>query len=263
MSGMKDQMEKMREEAKELEMKESVDKIMDLMITNVEMILNKEKMDKMSQFDLSRMSETILQLQDKVNSFSKTSTDVETITKDIQNLYEQQEYLKNRGGGDDVKLATIQMLNNVEFENIYSILNSNNLALGSVQTTEMNEKSYNEIVDNKINKALEKIKSDNENMWTNSVMMKDKVTDPEEIKKIINQIPPGVNQTNESLRKLMEVGALDEQSYTPKVNGLDNARQRSNESNYYGDNYNNQQDPGPDIASKKSSKKSSKKGKNN
>jgi len=263
MSGMKDQMEKMREEAKELEMKESVDKIMDLMITNVEMILNKEKMDKMSQFDLSRMSETILQLQDKVNSFSKTSTDVETITKDIQNLYEQQEYLKNRGGGDDVKLATIQMLNNVEFENIYSILNSNNLALGSVQTTEMNEKTYNEIVDNKINKALEKIKSDNENMWTNSVMMKDKVTDPEEIKKIINQIPPGVNQTNESLRKLMEVGALDEQSYTPKVNGLDNARQRSNESNYYGDNYNNQQDPGPDIASKKSSKKSSKKGKNN
>ena len=75
------------------------------------------------------------------------------------------------------------------------------------------------------------IKSDNENMWTNSVMMKDKVKVPEEIKKIINQIPPGVNQTNESLRKLMEVGALDEQSYTPKVNGLDNARQRSNESN--------------------------------
>lgn len=261
MSGMEDQMKRMEEEAKELEIRESVNKVMDLMITNVESIITKEKMDKMGQFDLNKMTEKIIDLQDRVEYLSKASTEVDVMKADIQKLYEEQEYFKNRGNGaEDVKLATVQMLNNVEFENIYSILNKNNLALGSVQNTEANDKAYNEIVDNKINKALEKMKNDDVNMWKNSVLLKDKITDPEEIKKIIQEIPPGVNQTNDSLKKLMEVGAYEEQLYTPKVNGLDNARQRSNDSNYYGNDYNYQQDPGPDIASKKSSKKSSKKG---
>lgn len=261
MSGMEDQMKRMEEEAKELEIRESVNKVMDLMITNVESIITKEKMDKMGQFDLNKMTEKIIDLQDRVEYLSKASTEVDVMKADIQKLYEEQEYFKNRGNGaEDVKLATVQMLNNVEFENIYSILNKNNLALGSVQNTEANDKVYNEIVDNKINKALEKMKNDDVNMWKNSVLLKDKITDPEEIKKIIQEIPPGVNQTNDSLKKLMEVGAYEEQLYTPKVNGLDNARQRSNDSNYYGNDYNYQQDPGPDIASKKSSKKSSKKG---
>ena len=261
MSGMEDQMKRMEEEAKELEIRESVNKVMDLMITNIESIITKEKMDKMGQFDLNKMTETIIGLKDRVEYLSKASTEVDVMKADIQKLYEEQEYFKNRGNGaEDVKLATVQMLNNVEFENIYSILNKNNLALGSVQNTEANDKIYNEIVDNKINKALEKMKNDDVNMWKNSVLLKDKITDPEEIKKIIQEIPPGVNQTNDSLKKLMEVGAYEEQLYTPKVNGLDNARQRSNDSNYYGNDYNYQQDPGPDIASKKSSKKSSKKG---
>ena len=261
MSGMEDQMKRMEEEAKELEIRESVNKVMDLMITNIESIITKERMDKMGQFDLNKMTETIIGLKDRVEYLSKASTEVDVMKADIQKLYEEQEYFKNRGNGaEDVKLATVQMLNNVEFENIYSILNKNNLALGSVQNTEANDKIYNEIVDNKINKALEKMKNDDVNMWKNSVLLKDKITDPEEIKKIIQEIPPGVNQTNDSLKKLMEVGAYEEQLYTPKVNGLDNARQRSNDSNYYGNDYNYQQDPGPDIASKKSSKKSSKKG---
>ena len=264
MSGMKEHMKRMEEEAKDLEIKESVNKVMEMMITNIESIITKEKMDEMGQFDLSKMRETIINLKNRIEYLSKTSTEVDVMRDDIQKLYEQQEYFKNRGNGaEDVKLATVQMLNNVEFENIYSILNKNNLALGSVQNTEANEKAYNEIVDNKINKALEKMKNDDVNMWKNSVLMKDKITDPEEIKKIIQEIPPGVNQTNDSLKKLMEVGAYDEQLYTPKVNGLDNARQRSNDSNYYGNDYNYQQDPGPDIASKKSSKKSSKKGQKN
>ena len=264
MSGMEDQMKRMKEEAKDLEMKESVNKVMDLMITNIESIITKEKMDKMGQFDLNKMTETIIGLKDRVEYLSKASTEVDVMKADIQKLYEEQEYFKNRGNGaEDVKLATVQMLNNVEFENIYSILNKNNLALGSVQNTEANDKAYNEIVDNKINKALEKMKNDDVNMWKNAVLLKDKITDPEEIKKIIQEIPPGVNQTNDSLKKLMEVGAYEEQLYTPKVNGLDNARQRSNDNNYYGNNYNYQQDPGPDITSKKSSKKSSKKGQRN
>ena len=57
-------MQKMREEAKELEMKESVNKVMDSILTNVENILTKEKMDKMDQFDFSQMRSKIVDLSD-------------------------------------------------------------------------------------------------------------------------------------------------------------------------------------------------------
>ena len=125
MSGMAEQMKKMREEAHELEMKESVGKVMDLIVTNIENTLTKERMDKMSQFDLNKMRETILELEDKYNSLSNTNTEIETIKENINLLNSEQEILKNQPkGGDDIKLATIQMLNNVEFENIYSLLNN-------------------------------------------------------------------------------------------------------------------------------------------
>ena len=252
MSGMEDQMRKMREEAKELEMKESVNKVIDLMLTNIDNIITKEKMDKMSQFDLDKMRKTIIYLEDNYNSLSNTNTEINSIKENINKLNEQQDILINKPkGGDDIKLATIQMLNNVEFENIYSILNSGNI--GSSKS-ELNEKTYNEIVDNKINKAMEKIKSDNENMWVKCVQMKDKVTDPEEIKKILNDIHPAVFSKGESYKELLEVNSIDEQNYRPKVNI--NIR---NDNYYFENNYNSQQDPGPDITSKKSSKKSSKK----
>ena len=124
--------------------KESVGKVMDLILTNIENTLTKEKMDKMSQFDLNKMRETILELEDKYNSLSNTNTEIETIKESINQLNNEQEILKNKPkGGDDIKLATIQMINNVEFENIYSILNSGKIG-GSKE--EINMKDYNEIV---------------------------------------------------------------------------------------------------------------------
>ena len=258
MSGMADQMKKMREEAKELEMKESVNKIMDSMITNIETILTKEKMDKMSQFDLNKMRESIIDLENKYDSLSNTNTELETIKENINQLNAETEILKNKPkGGDDIKLATIQMLNNVEFDNIYSILNSGEI--GSKE--QVNMKDYNEMVDNKINNALEKIKKDNENMWIKCVQIKNKVTDPEEIKKILNEMGGGVYNTSESKIGIMELNSLGAQNYpTAKVN-LDPMINYNNENYDYGSNYNNQQDPGPEINSKKSSKKSGKKGK--
>ena len=255
MSGMADEMKRMQEEAKELEMKESVNKVMDSMITNVETILTKEKMDKMSQYDLNEMRKTIIDLEDKYNSLSNTNTELESIKENINQLTAEQEILKNKPkGGDDIKLATIQMLNNVEFENIYSILNSGEI--GSKDKTNM--KDYGEMVDNKINNAMEKIKNDNENMWIKCVQIKDKVTDPEEIRKILRDVRPAVIPSEESLKEILEVNSNDVQNYpNPRVN----MNFKRNGNYEYGDNSNNQQDPGPDINSKKSSKKSSKKGK--
>ena len=250
MSNMADYMKRMREESKELEMKESVKKVVDSMITNVEAILTKERMDRMSKFDLNQMRETIIDLEDKYNSLSNTNTEIETIKEDIKELSREQEILKNKPKGEDgAKLATIQMLNNVEFENIYSILNSGDF--GSKGKIDENE--YNQIVDNKINKAMEQIKSDNENMWIKCVMMKDKVNDPEEIRKILNDMHPTVLTKEESYTGLLGLSHLDVGKNTPLLNSV---LQYNDDDYNYGNNSNGQQDPGPDINSKKSSKKS-------
>ena len=251
-SGMKDQMQNMQKEAHELEMKESIKKVMNSMITNIENSLTKEKMDKMSQFDLNKMTKTLIDLEDKYNSLSNTNTELESIKENINQLNAQQEILKKEPkGGDDIKLATMQMLNNVEFDNIYSLLNS-----GQIGTSkeEINMKDYNQIIDNKINSALEKIKKDNEDMWVKCVSMKDKVTDPEEIRKILREVKPSVMSLGETQRNIMGVNDYnDDENYAqPKLN-----MNIKNDSNYdYENKSNNQKDPGPDINSKKSSKKS-------
>ena len=252
MSGMNQEMYKMKAESDELEIKESVAKVMESMLNYVESSITKDKMDKIGKFDLNSMRESIITLQEQITILSDTTVKMDSIQNDIQKLYEETNTLKNKPkSGDDIKLATIQMLNNVEFENIYSILNSGNLAVGQSVAENVN---YSEMMENKINRVLEKIKDDNEKMWINVVQMKDKVTDPEEIKKILNQVHPAIVPSGDASKIIDEVEPYEDQTYMPKVNGFDLINKKNNENNFYG-NYSNQQDPGPDINSKKSSKK--------
>ena len=258
MKNMDQRMNVMKEESNELDIKEGVAKVMENMLNFVENAITKEKMDKMGEYDFNSMRKTIITMEEQISILSGTTAEIDTMHKDIQKLYEETETLKNKPkGGDDIKLATIQMLNNVEFENIYSILNSGNLANGQSGGENVN---YSEMMENKINKALEKIKDDNEKMWINVVQMKDKVTDPEEIKKILNQVHPAIVNSSDASKIIDEVGPYEDQTYMPKVNGFDMIKQKNNENNFYNNNvdynYKNQQDPGPDINSKKSSKKS-------
>ena len=260
MSGMNQEMYKMKAESDELEIKESVAKVMESMLNYVESSITKDKMDKMGKFDLNSMRESIITLQEQITILSDTTVKMDSIQNDIQKLYEETNTLKNKPkSGDDIKLATIQMLNNVEFENIYSILNSGNLAVGQSVAENVN---YSEMMENKINRVLEKIKDDNEKMWINVVQMKDKVTDPEEIKKILNQVHPAIVPSGDASKIIDEVEPYEDQTYMPKVNGFDLINKKNNENNFYG-NYSNQQDPGPDINSKKSSKKTGSKKSNN
>ena len=190
-------MMRIKAEADEMERKESVAKVMETMLINVENAITKEKMDKMGEFDFNSM----------------------------RKLYEETDTLKNKPkSGDDIKLATVQMLNNVEFENIYSILNSGNLANGQPGGENVN---YSEMMENKINGALEKIKNDNEKMWINIVNMKDKVTDPEEIKKILNQVHPAIVPSSDASKIIDEVEPYEDQTYMPKVNGFDMVKQKN------------------------------------
>ena len=255
-------MMRIKAEADEMERKESVAKVMETMLINVENAITKEKMDKMGEFDFNSMRKAIITMEEQLSTLSSTPSEIDIMQKDIKKLYEETDTLKNKPkSGDDIKLATVQMLNNVEFENIYSILNSGNLANGQPGGENVN---YSEMMENKINGALEKIKNDNEKMWINIVNMKDKVTDPEEIKKILNQVHPAIVPSSDASKIIDEVEPYEDQTYMPKVNGFDMVKQKNNENNFYGNNYNNnQQDPGPDINSKKSSKKTGSKKSNN
>ena len=255
-------MMRIKAEADEMERKESVAKVMETMLINVENAITKEKMDKMGEFDFNSMRKAIITMEEQLSTLSSTPSEIDIMQKDIKKLYEETDTLKNKPkSGDDIKLATVQMLNNVEFENIYSILNSGNLANGQPGGENVN---YSEMMENKINGALEKIKNDNEKMWINIVNMKDKVTDPEEIKKILNQVHPAIVNSSDASKIIDEVEPYEDQTYMPKVNGFDTIKKNNNENNYYNNyNYNNQQDPGPDINSKKSSKKSGSKKSNN
>ena len=261
MSNVENNMFKIKAESDALEIKESVAKVMETMLINVENAITKEKMDKMGTYDFNSMRKTIITMEEQISILSSTTTEIEAMQKDIQKLYEETDNIKNKPkGGDDIKLATIQMLNNVEFENIYSILNSGNLANGQAGGENVN---YNEMMENKINGALEKIKNDNEKMWMNVVNMKDKVTDPDEIKKILNEVHPAIVPQSDASKIIDEVEPYEDQTYMPKVNGFDLVKKKNNENNFYGINSNNQQDPGPDINSKKSSKKTGSKKSNN
>ena len=211
-------------ESNELEMKEGVAKVMESMIHYVENTITKEKMDKMGQYDLNSMRSALVNMEEQITRLNDSTTRIDAMQNDIQKLYEETDNLKNKPkGGDDIKLATIQMLNNVEFENIYSILNSGNLAAGQSGGENVN---YSEMMENKINGALEKIKNDNEKMWINIVNMKDKVTDPEEIKKILNQVHPAIVPSSDASKIIDEVEPYEDQTYMPKVNGFDMVKKK-------------------------------------
>ena len=254
MSDMNQRVARMKAENEEVEIKDGVAKVMESMLNYVENSITKEKMDKMGEFDFYSMRKSIVALGEQISILSETSTEIEAMHKDIQKLYEETDTLKNKPkGGDDITLATVQMLNNVEFENIYSILNSIN---SGEQKNNKENIDYNEIVENKINSAFEKIKNDNEKMWMNVVNMKEKVTDPEEIKKILNEIHPTIVPSTDASKIIDEVEPYEDLIYMPKINGFDEIRKKNNENNFLDNNYKNQHDPGPDITSKKSSKKS-------
>lgn len=78
----------------------------------------------------------------------------------------------------------------------------------SKEYEEKNDKRHRDALDNmdsKIIKSLEKIKQDNIDMWTHSIVMQNKISSTEEVRKIIQSIPPVITSTEESLKKIWEL----------------------------------------------------------
>ena len=216
---------KIQKEAKELEMKEAVNKIMDAMLTNIETEITNEKMDDMNKFNLQQMTTNISNLNNKIKSLT-TSTN--TNSTDISNIKQSIESIKKRGldtqgnhSNCSIKIATNQMLNNVEFNNIYSLLKEG-IKNSPLEFTDDIKKKCGELVDNKIQTELEKIKLDNQKLWSNAVDLIQKFNKPGEVQEIINKVPPTILSVKESSKRLMDVDYYNGKNAKPQVPDLDN-----------------------------------------
>ena len=216
---------RIQKEAKELEMKESVSKLMEVMLTNIENEIINEKMDDMNKFNLQQMTINITNLKNKINSLTETSKSNST---DIFNLKESVDMIKKRGldypgnhNNCSIKIAMNQMLNNVEFKNIYTLL-KDGIKNSPIEFNEEMKTKYSELIDNKIKNELEKIKNDNQNMWINAVELTQKFNKPGEIKEIIDKIPPTILPIDDSIKRLLDVDYYNGKNSSPKVPDLDN-----------------------------------------
>ena len=212
--------------AKEIEITDAVNNIMNKMISNIETELTKEKMDDLSKFDLTQMSNNLSTLSDKINlvdnSTKANSEQISDIQLSLKNIEQKTlNSIKNSKNSDlNIKLAMNQMLNNVEFNNIYSLLKSEKNVKNFEYNDEFRQKC-GEIVDNKIQVELEKIKIENENLWKKAIEANEKLNKPGEIKEIIDNVPATVIPLNDSAKRIMDVDYYNGSNDNPKVNNLD------------------------------------------
>ena len=209
-------------QAKEIEITEAVNNCMNKMILNIENEITKEKMDDLSKYNLTLMSNSLNDLSTQIKSLNSST---KSNTENIDNIKLSMKSLENnvikkinsqKNSDLNIKIAMNQMLNNVEFNNIYSLLKNNNKS----QNIEFNDdlkKKCGEIVDNKIQVELEKFKIENENIWKKAIEANEKINKPGEIQEIINKVPPTIMPINDSAKRIMDVDYFNGQNENPRL----------------------------------------------
>ena len=209
-------------QAKEIEITEAVNNCMNKMILNIENEITKEKMDDLSKYNLTLMSNSLNDLSTQIKSINSST---KSNTENIDNIKLSMKSLENnvikkinsqKNSDLNIKIAMNQMLNNVEFNNIYSLLKNNN----KNQNIEFNDdlkKKCGEIVDNKIQVELEKFKIENENIWKKAIEANEKINKPGEIQEIINKVPPTIMPINDSAKRIMDVDYFNGQNENPRL----------------------------------------------
>jgi hypothetical protein len=209
-------------QAKEIEITEAVNNCMNKMILNIENEITKEKMDDLSKYNLTLMSNSLNDLNTQIKSLNSST---KSNTENIDNIKLSMKSLENnvikkinsqKNSDLNIKIAMNQMLNNVEFNNIYSLLKNNNKS----QNIEFNDdlkKKCGEIVDNKIQVELEKFKIENENIWKKAIEANEKINKPGEIQEIINKVPPTIMPINDSAKRIMDVDYFNGQNENPRL----------------------------------------------
>ena len=200
-----------------------VQQTMEKMITNVEMIVERENLTKQNE---KKLLNSIKKIEDKLNDFSTTNNNQITEINDSIKKFKKdtKNQIKNLNTNElEISNTMNQMLNNIEFEHIYDLLKSGNLFVKKEEKVEKKEsfdEKYSEIIENKIKKALEDVKNDNENIWKQIVKSTEKLNAPADIDQIIKDVPPVVIPINESYKRVLELDYFEDTNPVPLVPDL-------------------------------------------
>ena len=221
LGGISQQGTKINDMLQEKEIRDEVEKMMTKMVEECVLIEMKEESNKKIKNLDDKFNQKFIEQENK-NTDMKLNIE-ENQKKDellIKNLETRFNTLITNS---NINNSVAQIITNTEIENIYDIINKikikkteskfddKNLEIVFKRLEENNEATmkalanYKDIIDNKINKGLEKVKQDNIDMWENSISLGQKINTPEEIKKLIQEVPPVISPLNETLQKIMDL----------------------------------------------------------
>ena len=221
LGGVSKEGEKMHEMIKEKEIRDDVEKIMAKMVEECTILEAKEEsLNKIKSLS-NRMEENKEKQENNLKEMKNEMVDLNSKSEEKITILE--ENINNAITGSNINKSVSEMITNAEIDHLYEIINDiNNKKSESkiddkifeqiIKQIEDNNNvtkktlaNYSDIIDNKVNKALEKVKQDNIDMWTNSISLGQKMNTPEEIKKIIKEIPPVIMPLDETLQKIMNL----------------------------------------------------------
>ena len=221
LGGISQQGTKINDMLQEKEIRDEVEKMMTKMVEECVLIEMKEESNKKIKNLDDKFNQKFIEQENK-NTDMKLNIE-ENQKKDELLIKNLETRFNTSITNSNINNSVAQIITNTEIENIYDIINKikikkteskfddKNLEIVFKRLEENNEATmkalanYKDIIDNKINKGLEKVKQDNIDMWENSISLGQKINTPEEIKKLIQEVPPVISPLNETLQKIMDL----------------------------------------------------------
>ena len=235
LGGISKQGDKINDMIKEKEMRDDVDNLMMKMLQECSVLEAKEE----AMNNINNLSKRMIENNDKQNSNIKEVKNdiIEINKKNDEKIKMLEENINSSITGSNINKSLTQMITNAEIDNLYEIINNINKnksdskiddkviekILKQIEdnndVTKKTLANYSDIIDNKVNKTLEKVKQDNIDMWTNPISLGQKMNSPEEIKKLIKEIPPVIMPLDETLQKIMNLtfGYQNPQPFIPDL----------------------------------------------
>ena len=226
LGGISKKGEKINDMIREKEMRDDVEKLMEKMLDACAI----EEVKDESMNKINSLSNRVKENKEKEE---KRAEEIKQEIKEMNNRNEEKineiiNIISDNITDSNIHKSMFEMFTNAEIDNLYEIINDlsrkqkenegKNSKIDSEvieqiikQIDENNEvtkkalANYSDIIDNKVNKSLEKIKQDNIEMWENSIVLSQKMNSPEEIKKLIREVPPIIMPLDETLQKIMNL----------------------------------------------------------
>ena len=221
LGGVSQQGTKINDMLIEKEIRDDVEKMMARMVEECVIAEAREESSKKIKYLEEKFDDKFAKQENKNDNIISNLTQIE---KKGENMVKDLEKKINISlTNSNIDNSVTQMITNTEIENLYGLINNVNSVKFEAKIEDKNlEKvfkliednnevtkkalaNYADVLDNKVNAILEKIKQDNINMWENSISLGQKVNTPEEIRKLIQEVPPVISPLDETLQKIMDL----------------------------------------------------------